>query len=352
MLDLMTLARHDVTALARARNLLRMSEEERKRFAARAVAERDHEALWSILEARLEAKRAPRTTMVSYRKGVFTLLEAWRGVDLLRPRREDADLYVLDLMAPDREIDPLDRNREGDDGRELRAKPLSPASVRQRVAAAKAFYAALRWAGITEVDPFAFVELPKLASRASERARQKAYTLEELDLMARVASDWDDRLILLLGAHSGLRVSEMVAARWEDVDLRSGTLRVPRGKGGTDASVTLSAQLVSELRALRHERFGDGAAIGSLLVTRSRSRVFERVERMWFAGWALEGDAPPFEKGVHGLRHAAGVSFARATDDVRKVRDHLRHASLSSTEIYMGIAEGTDEVRSWRLEFG
>jgi integrase/recombinase XerC len=60
---------------------------------------------------------------------------------------------------------------------------------------------------------------------------------------------------------------------------------------------------------------------------------------------------PPFTKGVHGLRHHAGVTYARQTHDLRKVRDHLRHASMSSTEVYMAAAEGTDEVRDWRIGF-
>jgi integrase/recombinase XerC len=345
------LAKSLASRLERARSLLTMSSEDRRLFAARAVNERDNEALWALTEAHLTRKQAARNTIHSYRKGVLVLLEAWSGVNLLRPRREDAELYLLDLMAPDRPVDDNDRNRF-EDGRSLKFKPLSPASVRSRVSAARALYEALRWAGVTDSDPFEGLTLPKLRSKPVERARQKAYTQEELERMARVCNDWDDRLVLLLGAHAGMRASEMLALRWEDIDLHQGRLTVRFGKGGTTATVTMSDELARNLRTLRHGLFPADRPSGFILESRSRSRLYERVKRLWTDAFAFEGiEVPPFTKGVHGLRHHAGVTYARQTHDLRKVRDHLRHASMSSTEVYMAAAEGTDEVRDWQIGF-
>lgn len=339
------------SSLERARSLLTMSSEDRRLFAAQAVNERDSEALWALTEAYLTRKQASRNTFAAYRKGVMVLLEAWSGVNLLRPRREDAELYVLNLMAPDRPVDEEDRNRF-EDGRSVKHKPLSPASVRARVSAAKAFYDALRWADVTDAKPFEDISLPKLRSKPVERAREKSYTRSELARMARVCRDWDDRLILLLGAHAGLRASEMLALRWEDLDLHDGRLTVRFGKGGTTASVTMSEELLRSLRTLRRSLFPAGRASGLVLETRSRSHLYKRVERLWTDAFAHHGEEiPPFTKGVHGLRHHAGVTYARQTHDLRKVRDHLRHASMSSTEIYMAAAEGTSEVREWEIGF-
>src|SRR5690625_4257416 len=170
--------------------------------------------------------------------------------------------------------------------------------------------------------------------------------------MARVCQDWDDRLILLLGAHAGLRASEMLALRWEDVDLDAGKLTVRFGKGGTTAGVTMSDELARNLGTLRHGLFPASAPAGEVLESRSRSKLYERMKRLWIDGHVFEGrEVPPFTKGVHGLRHHAGVTYARQTHDLRKVRDHLRHASMSSTEVYMAAAEQTDEVRDWEIGF-
>lgn len=337
-----SLVRRESDALARARTLLGLSLEERKRFAARAVGERDSEALWSLVEARLRVKGASVNTLLSYRKGVLVLLDAWQGVDLLRPRRNDAELFVMNLIAPDRPADPSDNSAPS-----TGMKPLSAASVRQRVSAAKALYDALRWAEVTIADPFENVALPKLATGAVERAKVKAYTQQELEAMAGVCEDWDDRFILLLGAHAGLRVSEMLGLAWEHVDLRNSRLTVSLGKGSKTARVTISDELAHNLATRAHEIT---PLRGQILETRSRSHTYNRVRRLWERSFTLAGQMPPpFTKGVHGLRHYAGVNFARETSDLRKVRDHLRHASMSSTEVYMAAAEDTDEVRAWSI---
>jgi integrase/recombinase XerC len=78
--------------------------------------------------------------------------------------------------------------------------------------------------------------------------------------------------------------------------------------------------------------------------------VYTRLQELWFLALEMRGLAPErFTKGVHGLRHFAGMFYADQTSDLRKVRDHLRHASMSSTEIYMAAARDTDEVREWSL---
>ena len=93
-----------------------------------------------------------------------------------------------------------------------------------------------------------------------------------------------------------------------------------------------------------------GKAAPSVLGVRSSSRVYTRLQELWFLALEMRGLAPEkFTKGVHGLRHFAGVHYASQTSDLRKVRDHLRHASMSSTEIYMAAAKDTDEVREWSL---
>jgi len=339
--------------LARVDALVGASEAERRRFAARAVAERDHEALWLLTRAYLETQQRAANTVASYRKGVALLLEAWRGVDLLRPARADAEAYVRRLRDPRREADPEDRyvSAQRRLGRQP-TRPLSAATVRQRVAAANAFYEAMRWSGVTTADPFAEVALPRLTERPVERAKSKAYTLEELEWMASVCRDWDDRLILLLGAHAGLRVSEMLALTWDDVDLRTGRLRVRFGKGGKTAGVTMSEELRRNLvaRAQDVPPPAPGEPAPYVLETRSRSRVYTRLEELWNLALDARGLPPErFTKGVHGLRHFAGVHYASQTSDLRKVRDHLRHASMSSTEIYMAAAEDTDEVRGWSI---
>lgn len=341
------------SGLVHARSLLAMSFEDRKVHAAKAIGKRDQEALLALVEARLIIQSSSKHTIASYRKGVSMLLEAWQGVDLLRPSQGAAELYVLNLTAPDREADPADnrmRHAVDDLGRRIGIRPLSPATVRQRVAAANYFYATLRWAGITDADPFANVILPNPPSRAEDRVKEKAYTHEELVQMLRVCVTDDDILVIYLGAHAGLRVSEMIALRWDEVDFRAGRLLVRDGKGGKSAWVTLSDELVEALLEVHRKRFTHQAPHGHVLRMRSRSYVYTRLKWLWERSFRSRDEPVPPYKGVHGLRHYAGVMFAREVSDLRKVRDHLRHSSLSTTEIYLGVANDVDEVKAWSLK--
>src|SRR5690606_20280320 len=134
---------------------------------------------------------------------------------------------------------------------------------------------------------------------------------------------------------------EMLNLTWNDVDLRNGRLTVRFGKGDKTAGVTMSEELRRNLIA-RSQDFpsrSPGVEAPFVLETRSRSRVYTRLQELWFLALEVRGlPVEKFSKGVHGLRHFSGVHYASQTSDLRKVRDHLRHASMSTTEIYMAAA--------------
>src|SRR5690625_1482130 len=111
-----------------AREFVKASSAERRRQSARAVAQRDHEALWLVTRAYLTAHQRSANTIASYRKGVMVLLDAWQGVDLLRPSRADAEAFVLSLVDPEREADPDDLQVSGQRriGHEPPKRVLSP----------------------------------------------------------------------------------------------------------------------------------------------------------------------------------------------------------------------------------
>jgi integrase len=63
-----------------------------------------------------------------------------------------------------------------------------------------------------------------------------------------------DATAILVAYQHGLRASELVALRWDDIDLTTGRLRIRRSKGGGAASShPISAQELLALRRLRDE---------------------------------------------------------------------------------------------------
>ena len=298
----MSLLRHTPSnLLERTRDLATLSEDELKRFAAEACRDRDIEALWALTEAHLtlhgsSGSRVSRHTLEAYKRGLKDLLKAWQGENLLRPRKNAGVLYVREL-----------------EGR------LKPASVGVKLAAAKTFYAALRWSGASDIAPFADVKAAVDKTPAWEK--REAYTATEVHWLTRV-SESSTLHIVLLGAHAGLRVSEMTNLKWEDIDLAEATLKVVSGKGGKTASVNLSSTLVEELSRVPLEKRD-----GYLLPARSRIVVYKRLES------ACRAAKVKF-KGVHALRHASGTRLLEDTGDITLTADHLRHSSLDTARGY------------------
>jgi integrase len=127
---------------------------------------------------------------------------------------------------------------------------LKASSVRSRLASARALFAALRWAGASEAEPFSDVRV-KPDLEAPDEKRQP-YPLESVDTMLENARP-RDRVFVLLGAHAGLWVSEACALEWTDVMIDAQTVKVRNGKGGKPRTVSISARLAQALTVLERE---------------------------------------------------------------------------------------------------
>lgn len=302
----------------------------------RAANERSVEALWALIEAHLllrgsSGSATSRHTLRAYRRGLEELVIMWRSENLLRPSRDAGTLYVQRLLSGDRQ-EVIDHEPPGARrGRAVKSGPLSRATVSLRVAAARALYDALAWAGATDVDPFRDVRLSRVGAALEDNATSRVYTEAELLELLSAARDSEEAVLLLLGAHAGLRVSEMLDLTWAAVDLANGELTVSGGKGGKTAAVLLSPRLAHELTAYR--RVVESAVDTVLspdsrvLTLRSQYGVYNRLRR-------LCGRAGVDFKGVHALRHAAGTKLYRQTGDLGQVQDHLRHSTLDMARRY------------------
>lgn len=319
-------------ALARAQQMHQWSEEALRRFAYQAANERNVEDLWRLLEAHLTllgsngVATSPHT-LRAYRRGVVELVSMWQGENLLRPSRDAGALYLQRLRAGDRP-EVTQEAETGKRGRRPKPGPLAPATVELRLAAARALYQALRWSGATEADPFRDLSTGRHTSKEEDVASLKVYTETELIDLLGQALETEDRVILLLGAHGGLRVSEMLGLRWDEVDLDNLELLVRAGKGNKSAMVQLSPRLAAELRSWQRQRIAEDGAEGTqVLRLRSQFGVYRRLRQLCLRCGVRF-------KGVHGLRHAAGTKLYRQTGDLGQVQDHLRHATLDMARRY------------------
>ncbi|GHF30341.1 integrase/recombinase XerC [Deinococcus metalli] len=290
------------------------------------VAARDKHAddLWSLTQAFLTTDtsagvRLSPHTLRAYRKGVEVLVEhaAANAWNVLHPGRREPSMFVASLTAAG----------------------LKPATVMARVAAASALYRALRWAGATDADPFADVKRPK--DRTKGIVKNPPYRADVIQAMLAEA-DVQERVLLLLMAHAGLRIAEALAVRWEDIDLPARRLRVTHGKGDKARVVPLSARLREALTALRAESASSG---GHLTTFRAYSSAYERLQKV-----ALKAGVAHEFRGFHAGRKYAGTQLYAATKDFTRVAGFLGHEQVDTTRRYVEVPEDdlNDVVEGFR----
>lgn len=200
------------------------------------------------------------------------------------------------------------------------------------------------------LDYYEVDEVEALAHACEEGShRRPRHLFDESEIEARRQEDRQDADAFRILFYTGLRVGELLALRWEDVDLDARILYVRRGlsageeglpKGGRPRFVPISspALVVLQRMASRPDFISPDDYV---LVNRFGRRLdISALRRRYKRGCAAAGLRPVR---LHGLRHAAGSLVARTSDPVF-VRDFLGHAKLSTTDRYVRAKARPEEL--------
>jgi integrase len=138
-----------------------------------------------------------------------------------------------------------------------------------------------------------------------------------------------DAAMLLLAYRHGLRSAELVALKWDQVDLHHGKLHVNRVKSGSPAVHLLSGV---ELRALR-KLLRDNAQAHYVFISERGAPFTTAGFRKMVARLGVDAG---FAFGVHPhmLRHACGYKLANQGTDTRTLQAYLGHKNIAHTVRY------------------
>jgi integrase len=179
---------------------------------------------------------------------------------------------------------------------------------------------------------------PPRRQRNSERRPREYLTPAEVEMLIAAArqrgrySHRDATMILIAFRH-GLRVGELCALTWDQVDFRQELLHVTRLKHGVPSVHPLGGEELRALRRLRRER-PEGRHLFQT----------ERDAPMTPAGFrktlARIGEASPlgFPVHPHMLRHACGFKLANDGRDTRALQHYLGHRNIQHTVRYTELA--------------
>jgi integrase len=181
------------------------------------------------------------------------------------------------------------------------------------------------------------VALPVRKPNAAYRSREHL-TEREVERLIEAAKDnrWGhrDSTMVLLAFRHGLRASELVDLRWEQVDLENAILHVRRVKQGTPATHPLTGRELRALRRLQREQDSKSPFVfvserGTPFSNRGFQAMVERAAR-----------AARFDMKIHPhmLRHSCGYKLANDGVDTRTIQSYLGHKSIQHTVRYTELA--------------
>jgi site-specific recombinase XerD len=287
----------------------------------------------SLLEAffterLVEQKHASAHTLASYRD-TFCLLLRYAEQRL---HKAPSRLALADLDAPliGAFLDYLQETR----GTSARSRNV-------RLAAIHSFF---RYAVLQAPDQGGLIErVLAIPSKRYERSPIAYLTPPEIEalLAAPDLSTWlgrRDRTLLLLALQTGLRVSELIGLRWQDVNLDTGAHVCCLGKGRKRRCTPLRKDAIAALRAWRREQPHEPSAPvfpGARGTPLSRDGIAYILAK--YLARAREQCPSLIGKRVspHVLRHSAAMALLLGGVDCAVIALWLGHESMETTQIYL-----------------
>jgi type 1 fimbriae regulatory protein FimB/type 1 fimbriae regulatory protein FimE len=184
--------------------------------------------------------------------------------------------------------------------------------------------------------PEKFTVAPMRRKNSAYRKREHL-TEQEVEKLIEAAKDnrWGhrDSTMILLAYRHGLRASELVDLRWEQVDLKSAVLHVRRVKQGSPATHPLTGNELRALRKLQRESKSPFVFIserGTPFSKRGFQAMVDRAARAADLGIKVH---------PHMLRHACGYKLANDGVDTRTIQAYLGHKSIQHTVRYTELSQ-------------
>lgn len=249
------------------------------------------------------------------------------------------DVEKLFLFLKKRKISPL---RAGEDDllaftRQLQRSGLSSRSIARLLSSLKSFYNFLLLDGLVRKSPATSLSSPKLWV-----SLPKYLTMDDVKKLLEQPTVKDpfglrDRAMLELLYATGLRVSELITLRLEDINYDDGFL-ICRGKGGKERVVPINKSALKAVKEyIREVRPGLVREESDILFITRRGRAFSR-QGVWklLKSYGLKAGIAS-KLSPHILRHTFATHLLERGADLRSIQLMLGHSQIMTTQIYTHV---------------
>lgn len=265
----------------------------------------------------------------------YLAVERQRSLNTVQSYERDLRGFIEFLKKKSKDILTFRRGDILDFLIEMKNKNYSVSSISRYLSSIRGLCRYMILEGLRKDDPSEGIQNPK-----RWQSLPKALTVEEVIRLLNSVNSGElalrDLVMLELMYASGLRVSELVNLRIEDVSLEAGFLRI-KGKGSRERVVPVSEQTVIKLkeylRELRPKLLKRGESPYLFLSKRgqklTRQRFWQTLKQY---GRASGVDVTP-----HVLRHSFATHLLEGGADLRSIQKMLGHADISTTQIYTKV---------------
>ena len=218
--------------------------------------------------------------------------------------------------------------------RTLREQKYAPTSIIRKVASLRGFF---KWAtsvGLLEKNPASTLEQPKVPQRLP-----KVVSVKEVEEMLHNNLTPLQHVIMELLYSCGLRVSELVNLKINDIDLNSKYVRC-FGKGSKERIIPIgetAKQIVKEFLPQRDLLIKKYNLNTKRLLILDNGRLITRQDVYTFIheqGKLIHKSISP-----HTLRHSFATHLLENGADLRIVQELLGHSDVSTTQLYTHISK-------------
>jgi len=236
----------------------------------------------------------------------------------------------------------------------LRANSLRRSTLTGRATDLRSFLRYLHDTGRLVLEPSTSVIIPRFyafqgipsALRAEEIKAVLGVTRKD-----RSRKGFRDFAILMLLSGYGLRAGEVTGLRLEDVEWRSGTLRIRHSKTSAYSELPLLPAVGNAILDYLQKGRPNTQAREIFIRTCAPYRAFQNgssLHGLISKRLKAAGIEPQGRRGPHAFRHARAISMLQAAVPINKIGDVLGHRSANSTNTYLKLASA--DLRAVALE--
>lgn len=259
-------------------------------------------------------------------------LELEKGLSINTIDAYRRDLY--DFAGKVESLDKIDRVSINSYIRNLKERKLAPTSIIRKVASIRGFFKWTTSMSILEKNPASTLEQPKVPQRLP-----KVVSLKEIEDMLHSDLSPLDSVIIELLYSCGLRVSELVNLKLNDIDMMSKYIRC-FGKGSKERIVPFGLRALDAIKAYLPQRDlimrKNNLSTKCLLILEdgrliNRQDVYTLIHQR---GKIIHKNISP-----HTLRHSFATHLLENGADLRVVQELLGHSDVSTTQLYTHISK-------------